>query len=503
MVNHGVSRGCEACKKRRKKCDEARPACKRCVKAHRTCPGYLDEGALIFRHFEPPKIAYTSPVRWWSPDVPDTELEESAIDMFIAEFVVEPADRQKSRGFLDGMQILLNSVDPGSGLALAAKLVVLASIGNRTGRRSLLERMERQYVSLLRTYHKSLSMEEDNVSIENLYTAVLLGLYEIIVTNNSTPSKHTAHVRGVCAILAGGHSPVDSKTGVRMYQMGNRLFRQSPVVLEAKCVLCAPIAHDSLQNLDATLVKFGNLFYQANELLARESPSFEELLQLEENAIALEEDFVSWGDFYSATWLPAQAGEVLEATARTSGCAYCHSGPVHSYSDYYVAATWNTFRKSQLTHIDLLVRLARRLSHEAVILDLEKRARKLVADIVASIPYHLAYDLGEYLRLIETGAPSIPPNRPIGGLLLLHPLYAAARCSVVPVASRMYLSECLSWIGQDMGIGQATQLAESARLGVAGGDRATRALELPFQLPFQEMSEGHILIWAGMLLQPA
>lgn len=159
---------------------------------------------------------------------------------------------------------------------------------------------------------------------------------------------------------------------------------------------------------------------------------------------------------------------------------------------------WNTFRKSQLRNIDLLVRLAVLLSHDKAITAYEATARQLVSDMISSIPYHLAYDVGEYLKLVEAGAPSIPPNRPIGGLLLLHPLYAAARCSVVSLPSRIYLGEVLAWIGVNMGIGQATLLAESTRLGVK---------ELPEMrattLPFEEMSEGHLLIWAGMLLQPA
>lgn len=116
---------------------------------------------------------------WWQPEVPDEKLEEEALGIFVAEFVVQSVDPESSRGFLDGMQSLLRSVDPQSGLARAAKLVVLASIGNRTGRKSLVQRTERQYGILLREYHGSLSIEADNVSIESLYTAVFLGLYEV------------------------------------------------------------------------------------------------------------------------------------------------------------------------------------------------------------------------------------------------------------------------------------------------------------------------------------
>lgn len=160
---------------------------------------------------------------------------------------------------------------------------------------------------------------------------------------------------------------------------------------------------------------------------------------------------------------------------------------------------WNTWRKAQLIHIDVLVRLARVLGgREGMIPAYEVRARELVAGLKASIPYFLAADLDEYLRLADAGAPAIPPNRPVGGLLLLHPLYAAARCTIVPLADRTYFLDTLNWIGKYMGIGQSTLLANSLR---SGADDIS-VLRTP-ELPFMDMGEGHILIWAGMLLMPS
>ncbi|GAB7338480.1 hypothetical protein MBLNU457_4760t1 [Dothideomycetes sp. NU457] len=40
--NNKVRSGCSTCKKRRVRCDEARPACQRCVKAKRSCEGYTN-----------------------------------------------------------------------------------------------------------------------------------------------------------------------------------------------------------------------------------------------------------------------------------------------------------------------------------------------------------------------------------------------------------------------------------------------------------------------------
>lgn len=50
MVNTGrPSGGCDICKKRKIKCDETRPFCRRCQKAGRDCPGVPEAAELAFR----------------------------------------------------------------------------------------------------------------------------------------------------------------------------------------------------------------------------------------------------------------------------------------------------------------------------------------------------------------------------------------------------------------------------------------------------------------------
>lgn len=162
-------------------------ACNRCVKSRRVCPGYKDEATLLFRNYAPPKTAY-----WVSTELSDETLEKQALDLFLAEFVVESRDREQSRGFLDGMQSLLAGVDPDSSLTSAAKAVVLASIGNRTGRQTLIDHAQREYGKLLQKFTQSLSRDVEAVSIEILYTAVLLGIYEVRVL--IIGSRHKAYV---------------------------------------------------------------------------------------------------------------------------------------------------------------------------------------------------------------------------------------------------------------------------------------------------------------------
>jgi hypothetical protein len=168
---------------------------------------------------------------------------------------------------------------------------------------------------------------------------------------------------------------------------------------------------------------------------------------------------------------------------------------VHSYFDLYVAAVINTYRKTYLMLIDVLVRLLPRAVPELNAstalddpnLDIDQvasaagaatntiatwteKATGLVHEILASIPYHLAKDLSAVgtmspsapggLRTSSTSTSAPGVGRPVGGLLLLHPLYVLSSCTIVPTSVQAYVLKCLAWIGEHMGIGQATVMSK-------------------------------------------
>ncbi|UNI14994.1 hypothetical protein JDV02_001569 [Purpureocillium takamizusanense] len=57
MPNTGKpSQDCHLCRKRRVKCDLARPGCQRCVKYGVECPGYRDQTELVFRNADPSTV---------------------------------------------------------------------------------------------------------------------------------------------------------------------------------------------------------------------------------------------------------------------------------------------------------------------------------------------------------------------------------------------------------------------------------------------------------------
>ncbi|KAH8810998.1 hypothetical protein F5884DRAFT_876054 [Xylogone sp. PMI_703] len=499
MVNYGVSRGCSECKKRHKKCDETRPACIRCRKFGRVCSGFLPEASLVFRHWSAPcQPSYAPSIFQALHDVQDEIQQDSALRLFVDEFVVVATDPSLSRGFLDGMQHMLRRVHPASALACTARILVLACIGHRTGKRSLVSKTQRQYIDILQIYSRSLSAQSTHVPVEDLYTAVLLGLYEIIVGGDESTTQCMTHARGICAILSSSSSPFDLTSGPHMFQLNNPLRLRQPI--KGNAVLYLPAGNGNVQSLDSTLLKFQDFFHRAGICCTKNCLSIEECHSLLEEGTALDDEFERWGKLPGHVGAPYTYKTITvmdESAATSSRPAYFYPGRVDYYFDYYMAAVWNTFRKSHVQLLDMIVHLAKRTSQERMVSNIIERCGIIVADVIASIPYHLALNVHDYARLVKTTAAFIPPNRPIGGLLLLHPLYTCAKCEIVPHHIRLYLSRCLAWIAEYVGIGQARLLAKSIN------ERMDEAHPLSDPLfPFQTVSEGHILVWAGMLLRP-
>ncbi|PYH90622.1 hypothetical protein BO71DRAFT_387273 [Aspergillus ellipticus CBS 707.79] len=476
MVNRGVSRACETCRKRRKKCDETRPRCLRCTKAGRACQGYRRYDELYFRYYVDPASSPTPPA-----------AEKTPLEVFLDDYVVPSIDPTVSRGFLDGLPSFLHGADASSDLVMAAELVAYTSMGHRLGRPDLLDQAAQKYVGLLHSFRITLSSQIHGPTIETLVTAILLGLYEIVSGGiGSRPGQHVAHVHGVCAILSLENSPFDLFTSTQLFQVANPLILKQPLkpsLTLTPGVLCAPISYNSVQNLDTVLIRCHPLFERANSQLADPNSSSETLQATFADALTLEEAFSQWTPSQSEAWHPQL---ICSLRATKSNCPYYRPGPVHAYFDVYVAAVMNTYRKTYLMLLEVLIKIAPRLSQTDRTTKWMKQSHLLIDDIVASIPYHLARNLHEYT---ETGQSAV--GRPVGGLLLLHPLFVVSTCTIVPPPIQAYVRRCLAWIGKHMGIGQATLLSEA---------RSDQPLPI---IPFQQMAEGHVLIWACMLLQPS
>lgn len=151
------------------------------------------------------------------------DLEQHVLAVFRDDYCIVPGDVALSRGYLRGLGSLLASAAPSSDVARAVKIVALASLGNKLDEPGLIHRAYASYPDLLRSFQVTMSKATTSDTIETLATAVLLGLFEvcsavsfplIVITSESVeylvqviranevyPGEHSAHVRGVAAIL--------------------------------------------------------------------------------------------------------------------------------------------------------------------------------------------------------------------------------------------------------------------------------------------------------------
>ncbi len=175
--------------------------------------------------------------------------------------------------------------------------------------------------------------------------------------------------------------------------------------------------------------------------------------------MALDRNLAEWQVSQVQDFNPRTVGHVNQGQSKSTPAVGYWPGRVDSYFDLYVAGVWNTSRTGRLLLISLILKLSKLLNDNQDHSREHENAQILTEDIIASVPYHLAEDLHVFLRNVGKDT-AISPGRPVGGLLLMHPIYVASTLLIVPQKLREHMQECLAWIGTHMGIGQASLFAK-------------------------------------------
>lgn len=319
----------------------------------------------------------------------------------------------------------------------------------------------------------------------------------MMIAGDADPGNHKAHARGVAAILQIENSPLDLFGAVHFIRSGHPLVSNGVVQVRTIFIFsnsysnlgkflpsqncgifsAAPHSSNSSQSLDDLLLTFGSNWRKANALLSNPSIGSDDLYQLKNEATALDRDLAKWQRAQVQDFNLRTVGYVTQDRAvSTLGVGYW-PGRVDAYFDLYVAGVWNTSRTARLLLISLILKLSKLLNDNQDHSREHEDALILVEDILASIPYHLAEDLQTFLR--DMGKNTIMnPGRPVGGLLLMHPIYVASTLLIVPQQMREYMRECLVWIGTHMGIGQASVFAKVGAFVSSAGPLSRKSSNL-------------------------
>lgn len=238
MVNPGrPSRGCFNCRRRKLGCNEARPACRQCIRSRIPC-GYGD----LFRNqttkvvrkarTQQPTTKDEEPRRISTePSVPRAlspqSLESQGYCFFRHHYVAEDG---KQKSFFFGNFALKNQRFAGL-LAEAITPLGLATMANINRSDFQMKAARRNYSAALRAMNDAIR-DTTKVSHDETFEAVmLLGLFELVV-NDKLPSATLwcNHVAGVSALLnIRGTDQLET-------EFGRRLFQQARYQILVNCI---------------------------------------------------------------------------------------------------------------------------------------------------------------------------------------------------------------------------------------------------------------------------
>jgi hypothetical protein len=224
--------------------------------------------------------------------------------------------------------------------------------------------------------------------------------------------------------------------------------------LEACGAFSVPALSDEVDSLDDLLLDLDLM-----RVMHEASFELEDRKALKANCIALDRRFAEWQDSRVPEFQPIVTGHIKRRAYESEIAVGYWQGKVHTYLDLYVASAWNIFRAARLLLLTLIIKLSGTLGSDESYVDHLHTTNRIVEDIVASVPYHLVDNLPGFLSKLAASTEITDPGRPLGGLLLMHPLYVASKTPFLSRNIREYMRKCLKWIGSNMGLAQATLLA--------------------------------------------
>lgn len=197
-------------------CDEARPACGKCVRANRICSGYVEGLDLVLRDQNESakarvnrrqnalnksksstselQLTSRSPTTVILPPLAESE-ESHALSFFVSTFVIYPRDTQADRGYLELLPHLFGSLRIGSPLSLALKAmssIMFHKWGRRQQDAGLLSFPH--YARALKATRTVLQDPVESMSDETLMAVCLLGLYEVCLKLERMSSHLNIHL---------------------------------------------------------------------------------------------------------------------------------------------------------------------------------------------------------------------------------------------------------------------------------------------------------------------
>ncbi|KAH8807777.1 hypothetical protein F5884DRAFT_790033 [Xylogone sp. PMI_703] len=355
-----ASKGCLRCRQKKKKCDEQKPSCGRCVRTKSVCLGYRDPLMLNFRDESENierKFKATSSTEnihhntancldIYKQDFPNVSptncplypLEYQAVCFFFSTFLgLGPA--WASKGYFNLLPQMYEKSKPDDALPEAITSIGMASLSNVRDDPGIMTVARAKYTSTLRLLGTRLSDPKVATIDETCVVVILLGLYETVTCYTAHEIRSwEAHIKAAITLLnICGPEKLEDTTGREIFlelrhQIVTLCFVNRIAVPSAIMKWSSAIqqAQDELSILNE------NLYRVMYQLCLCRSQSTSDPYTTLFTLFDINKDLQEW---------ESHAMRVCKYTSITTDhCRMVLGGYYHVYDDAYSAGLWNSYR---------------------------------------------------------------------------------------------------------------------------------------------------------------
>lgn len=200
----------------------------------------------------------------------------------------------------------------------------------------------------------------------------------------------------------------------------------------------------------------------------RNPDDFQKVRDIMKRAEAMEQEFKVWEESLPDNWRPITAAWVDNVPGGDLMKAEVFPGRVDIYEDLFISNAWNHARVSRQFVSGLIVRCAAWICYPVDYRTTPEYASAtrlgvdLVTDVIASIPYHLGWRMGEDGALIpgdlsgfSSGRDDFTSPMALGGWLCTWCLFCATSTDYTTDSQRKWIKGRMNLIGEVMGLNQA------------------------------------------------
>ncbi|KAL4997672.1 hypothetical protein BDV10DRAFT_195018 [Aspergillus recurvatus] len=496
VATHAVGEGTTDWKE---KCDEARPICKRCIKANRVCGGYrnLDDKEAINKR--------SGQTQETISDRTPTQEHDN-----LCAFTEHIARLPQGQGLHGGLLTAIPPVLAGLGQpviassplpsALSALFLTLISDKRDEKARGAITEAMASYGKALQLTRRLMEHLDEQRRSELVMTIFVLGMYEDLNSEDHARPTSNSHLEGAMAFVRSQECRSFGEDTTRkiysalltraLFTCFDDIKSDAPFIFTLNDLqllhagLAAEKKTDFLNLYNSALLKMHlQLRHLERDVWLTHPSNSAVAVAAATKAHALLEAIISI-ECQMAEWLSTLPPESRYITIQLSSedSVDLWGRSAYVYPTLSAGYDWSRYRMLRILALSLRLRayglLANPLYGRGLGLEntqltdiasgvkgARSGIRALANDICASIPYHLGYRTGpgsERRYPSESSLDGKYPRR-LSALHISWALYVAGIVEGVDAAQRLWISRQLVIINREMGIGKAAVLAELVR----------------------------------------